>query len=121
MAPKKNEEAAGAAPSESKPAKEAKPKAPRQNGVTQPAEGSKTRMVWDVSTYLMEQSGGVPYVEDVKEKITEYNDGKADADVIAGATVATQYNRWRTFHGLAAPGRKPKAATDAQEAEAAPA
>lgn len=90
-----------------KPAKE--PKAPRealpeQNGVTRPAAGTKTGKVWDIADALSKKHGRPATRGEVMEV--------AKAQDVNEATVATQYQRWRTFNGVekAAPKvKEPKA------------
>lgn len=71
------------------------PKAPRdsQNGVTRPADGTKTGRVWAIADELSNAAGQPAARKDV---IT-----KASADGINLATITTQYGHWRRYNGLA--------------------
>ena len=85
---------------ETKPVKEAKPakvvvEKLSQNGVTCPSEGTKTREIWDISDQISQELGEPA---GRKEVIAECL--KRD---INESTGATQYARWRKFHGIKAP------------------
>jgi hypothetical protein len=96
------------------PAKMEQPKQPTQNGVTRPRGGTATGRVWEISDELSAQAGGPAPRADVL-KAFEAEGGNS-------ATGATQYGRWRKFHGLESRQRAPQAATaneDAPEVESA--
>lgn len=96
------------APKTTKPAKPAKPakvpakaKAPKpresvlrekQNGQTRPAPGSKTGITWDIADKLSAKAGGPAKRADVLKAAEEAG--------VNPATAATQFGRWRRFHGL---------------------
>jgi hypothetical protein len=90
------------------PAAEAKApvvKMPNQNGVTRPKDGTATGTVWKIAD---EQSATLGKPAPRKDVIA--------AGVVAGinpATLATQYGRWRKFHGL---GKEVKPVAEAQAA-----
>jgi len=71
---------------------EAPPKQPSQNGVTRPKAETKTGRVWEISDELSEGSGGPAARKDVM--------AAGEAEGLNTATIATQYGRWRKFHGL---------------------
>ncbi len=105
---KANEEAEEAATkADEKPAKR-----PQKNGVTRPANDTKTGRVWEIADALSETAG-----EPVGRKAV------LDAYIGEGgnaATGATQYGRWRTYHGLKKAVKAPKdaaAADDGAEVE----
>ena len=102
-------EAAAAPAAKSKAKKEAKPKIDKviQNGVTRPGSGTSTGKVWDIADDLSRKSGGPAKRADVMKVAEEAG--------INAATVATQYGKWRKFHGIVAektvkPEEAPKAA-----------
>jgi len=81
---------------------DAEPKAPKvvlveQNGVTQPREGSKTRRIWNIANEVSTAKNAPALLAEVKDL--------ALAENLNPATIQTQYNRWRTFHGLPPQGR----------------
>ena len=63
-----------------------------QNGVTRPKSGTKTGRIWEISDELSASQGKPVARKDVLEK--------AQAEGINVATAATQYGRWRKYHGL---------------------
>lgn len=78
-------------------------KAPRvkneqQNGVSKPKAGTKTGRVWEISNELSAAQGSPAARKDVIER--------ASAEGINPATIATQYGRWRQFHGLGKPAKE---------------
>lgn len=85
-----------------------------QNGVTRPKDGTTTCRVWEIA-------------DEISSKLGKPADRKAvidqvHAEGINTSTGATQYGKWRKFHGLvgeAAPGRAAK--PEAPAAPAAPA
>jgi len=70
---------------------EAPPKQPAQNGVTRPKAGTKTGRVWEIADELS-TSDGPAARKDVM--------AASEAEGLNTATIATQYGRWRKFHGL---------------------
>ncbi len=123
MAKKKNETVAapavenGAASTAVAETEPVAPKAPRvtlenKNGVSRPKSGTKTGRVWEISDALSAAAGAPAKRKDVIEK--------GIAESINQATIATQYGRWRQFHGLGRE-KKPVVATPATEGAAAPA
>ena len=72
------------------------PKAPRDsaNGVTRPAEGTKTGKVWEIADKLSNELGQAAPRKDVIVK--------ASAEGINLATITTQYGHWRRYNGLSA-------------------
>ena len=89
----------------------------QQNGITRPKEGTTTGRVWAIADEISAQTQkpaerGAVVEQGVSEKIN-------------ASTCATQYGKWRKFHGLTgenAPGRSAKPAAEATpEAPAAPA
>lgn len=64
----------------------------RQNGVTMPQAGGKTRAPWDIATRLSEQLNR-PATRDEVLKACE-------AAGIAKGTRETQYSHWKKYHGL---------------------
>jgi hypothetical protein len=83
-----------------KPKKERKAKAPKApkvelpkaNGVTRPKAGTQTGRIWDISDALSAEEGKPASRKDVL--------AAALAESINEATAATQYGKWRKFHGL---------------------
>lgn len=92
------------------PKKEAAPK-DTKNGVTRPKSGTKTGRVWEISD-AQSKKAGQPAAR--KEVIAECM--KED---INAATAATQYGRWRKYHGLKAEPKAPKAKDNTADADAA--
>lgn len=91
---------------------EAKKEAPKavvakdiQNDVTRPKAGTKTGRVWEISD-AMSQAEGAPVA---RKKVLE----AATAEDINTSTAATQYGRWRKYHGLAAEVKTVEAAAPA--------
>jgi len=72
-----------------------------QNGVTRPKAGTKTCRIWEIADSLSAQEGAPV----ARKKVLE----AAMAEDINAATAATQYGRWRKYHGL---GAKPKGAVE---------
>jgi hypothetical protein len=75
---------------ESATAKLAAPKRIRKNGITQPAEGTSCRAVWDAIDNLIAQG----------KKITLEAVRELAGDKMADATIRTQRQRHKTYHGL---------------------
>lgn len=69
-------------------------KAPKisQNGIVQPGAGSTTGRIWDISNDLSAAAGAPAKRADVLKACQE--------EGINASTAATQYGRWRKFHGL---------------------
>lgn len=80
-----------------------------QNGVTRPGEGTATGQVWSIAEKLSNDIGAPAKRADVMKACEEAG--------INAATVATQYGKWRKFHGIVAEPKAPKA----PKAEVAPA
>jgi hypothetical protein len=73
-------------------AKPAAPKRPSKNGISQPAEGTSCRAVWDAIDTLIAQD----------KKITLEAVRELAGDKMADATIRTQRQRHKTYHGLTA-------------------
>ncbi len=86
-------------------AKTPAPKQPSANGVTRPKTKTKTGRVWEIADDLSSKDGPAAR-KDVMQA--------GEAEGLNSATIATQYGRWRKFHGL---GRAAKPAAAADEAE----
>ena len=82
---------------------------PKANDVTRPKDGTKTGQVWAIADKLSQEGDNtVPATRGDVMKAGE-------AAGLNPATIATQYGRWRKFHGL---GRTAKtAASSDDEAE----
>lgn len=78
-----------AAQAETKPEKEPKI---QQNGVTRPKAGTKTARIWEIADAKSAEAGKPAKRKEVLDA--------AVAEEINVATAATQYGRWRKFHGL---------------------
>lgn len=74
---------------EEKPEKVAREK---QNGITKPAEGSKTGQVWDICDDLSQKAGRPALRGEVM--------AAGEAAGMSKGTVATQYGKWCTYHGV---------------------
>lgn len=81
---------APAAKKTAKPTKPARPAPVVKNGITQPREGGKTRIVWDKCSELAKSLKRTPTRQEVIAAQPKLN-----AD-----TVATQYGYWRRFEGI---------------------
>ena len=90
------------------------PAMPKQNGVTRPKPGTKTGRVWEIADALSAQAGApAPRKSVIAQGV---------AEGINPATLATQYGKWRRFHGLAREVHAPAPAADVKvETAAAPA
>lgn len=90
------------------------PKAPKdmKNGVTRPKGGTKTGRVWEIADAQSNALGSPALRAPVLE--TAIGEG------INSATAATQYGRWRKYHGLEGTGKavEAKPAAAAQDAPA---
>lgn len=76
----------------------------QQNDVTRPKAGTATATVWEIAERLSNEAGAVAKRADVMKACEEAG--------INAATTATQYGKWRKFHGIVA---EPKAAKVAAE------
>ena len=85
-----------------KPPKAPKVERPQSNGISQPKEGTTTGRIWSIADEISAKQKRPATRAEVLEKATAEN--------INEATVATQYQRWRTFHGLE---KQPRAKKDA--------
>lgn len=82
----------------------AAPAMPKQNGVTRPKPGTKTGRVWEIADALSAQANApAPRKNVIAQGV---------AEGINPATLATQYGRWRRFHGLAREVHAPAPAAD---------
>lgn len=63
-----------------------------QNGVTRPAPGTRTGMVWDICDRMSKKLGAPVARKDVMAETKNCG--------INPATAATQYANWRKFHGI---------------------
>ncbi len=84
---------------ETAPKKEAAPK-DIKNGVTRPGAGTKTGRVWEIADKISADTNAPamrkPVLDEaVKQEINE-------------STAATQYGKWRKYHGLVGTGRAAK-------------
>lgn len=89
-----------------------------QNGVTRPKDGTTTGRVWAIADEISKKNSAPADRKTVIEQVV--------AEGINASTGATQYGKWRKFHGLvgeSAPGRaaKPAAAEAAPAADTPPA
>jgi|TARA_R110000744_G_scaffold17537_2_gene47421 hypothetical protein len=100
------------APKAPKVVKEPKPKQPSANGVSRPRDGTVTSRIWIVCDELK----GLCGVDEnpARSKVMEI----CEAEGINKSTVATQFGKWRRFHGLTTP-RAAKVAEEAGTEEAA--
>jgi hypothetical protein len=90
------------------PAPTAAPKI-TQNDVTRPKDGTTTGRVWAIADEISAKNGSPADRKSVIDQVV--------AEGINASTGATQYGKWRKFHGLvgdAAPGKAPKAETPAE-------
>lgn len=69
-----------------------KPEKDSQNGVTRPKENTKTGKVWEIADSISEENERPAYRKEVLAAAEEAS--------IHPATAATQYGRWRKYHGL---------------------
>jgi hypothetical protein len=80
-------------PATSEPvAKTVRPKLVQQNGVSRPNAGTQTARVWEITDALSEQAGKPARRKDVLD--IGLKEG------LNASTIATQFGRWRKFHGL---------------------
>lgn len=86
----------------------------QQNGVTRPKTGTATATVWEIAEKLSNEAGAVAKRADVMKA--------CEAAGINASTTATQYGKWRKFHGIVAepkPAKEAVAPVEADQAEAA--
>lgn len=97
-----------------KPPKEPKPKIEREtaNGVTRPKAGSATGTVWQIADDISAKKKAPATRAEVMEVAT------AEPHNINEATVATQFQRWRTFFGIERQAPAPKPEKPAKEPKA---
>lgn len=93
---------------EAKEEKAPKVEQPKANGVSRPKDGTKTGQVWAIADELSEAAGEPAKRKPVLEA--------AETAGINAATAATQYGRWRKFHGLEGRGTEEAPADDKAEA-----
>lgn len=96
--------------------KEKAPKPPKveratSNGITKPKEDSTTGRIWAIADEISKAQKRPASRAEVMEK--------AVAEEINEATVATQYQRWRTFYGVERQAPAPKAEKAAPAKKAA--
>lgn len=87
----------------------------QQNGVTRPKDGTTTGRVWAIADEISAKTQQPATRKAVIEQVV--------AEGINASTGATQYGKWRKFHGLEgekAPGRQAAAAAPAASADATP-
>jgi|SRR5690606_16775405 len=84
-------------------------KQPSQNGVTRPRSGTATGRVWEIADELSAAAGEPVARKDVMAQAKE--------EGLNEATIATQYGRWRRFHGLARPNATKQQADEPSEVE----
>lgn len=65
------------------------------NGVTRPKDGTQTGRIWAISDEFSRSHPGKPAE---RKEVLE----KAASEGLNDATAATQYGRWRKYHGLKA-------------------
>ena len=108
------DEAAPAAPTEKAPKAEKAPKEPKEprveaNGVVRPKDGTSTGRVWAIADEISAAKGAPAPRKEVMDQCA--------AEKINVSTAATQYGKWRKFHGLE---REVKPATPVEAPVAAP-
>lgn len=103
----------GAVAAEDKPKKEKAPKIERlsQNGVSRPANGTKTSRVWEIADAISAANQRPALREEVMTQ--------GEAEGLNKGTIATQYARWTVFNGVSSTDRS--AARAAVRAANAPA
>ncbi len=79
------------APKTEKPVVEKAPKI-EANGVVRPRSGTATGRIWEIADAKSTELGSPVARKDVL--------AAAEAEKINAATAATQYGKWRKFHGL---------------------
>lgn len=73
-------------------AQAAKPEKDTANGITRPKPGTKTCRVWEIADAQSANLGAPAPRKGVLEECV--------AEDLNSATAATQYGRWRKYHGL---------------------
>lgn len=96
------------------PKTEKTPKAPKEpkveaNGVVRPKDGTSTGRVWAIADQISASKGAPAPRKEVMDQCA--------SESINVSTAATQYGKWRKFHGLE---REVKPAVEAPVADAAP-
>lgn len=87
-----------AAPPAEAPKVVEKPALMKQNGVTQPAAGTKTRRVWDIATEISQKAGRAALRDEVM--------AQGESEGLSKGTIATQYGKWCTYYGVSVEQRK---------------
>ena len=77
---------------EKAPKQEPAPKQPEANGVSRPKYGTSTGRIWEIADHESAKLGSPAPRKIVLELATK--------EGINESTAATQYGRWRKFHGL---------------------
>ena len=103
------------------PKAEKAPKAPKEpkepkveaNGVVRPKDGTSTGRVWAIADQISAAKGAPAPRKEVMDQCASEN--------INVSTAATQYGKWRKFHGLEREVKPAVPATEAPVASAAPA
>lgn len=101
MSENPNTENQNTAPAPAAPAPEPKDS---RNGVTRPKAGTKTGRVWEIADQKSTEAGAPAARKDVM--------AAAQAEGMNEATIATQYGRWRKYHGLGKETAAPSAPAD---------
>lgn len=83
-----------------------------RNDVTRPKAGTKTGQVWEIADRISGELGEAAPRREVMEQ--------GVAAGVNGSTVATQYGRWRKYHGLVTPPRVAKVKPVVEEQEVDP-
>lgn len=86
-------------------------KAPKdeQNGIVRPKAGTKTSRVWEISDAMSAKLGEPAPRKPVLEE--------AVSEGLNPSTAATQYGRWRKYHGLVGRGDATPSAEEAGSVE----
>lgn len=82
-------------PKVEKAPKEVKPKQEQANGVTRPRPGNTVARVWEIADQLSNFKLKEPKIAARADVLVA-----AENEKINAATAATQYGRWRRFHGI---------------------
>ena len=85
------------------------PKQPQQNGITRPRDGTLTCRVWEICDSLSASTKESAKRADVMKQ--------GEAEGLNSSTVATQFGRWRKFHGLGRYAATAEATSEATDAE----
>lgn len=101
-------------PDEETPVAKQRVQLAQSNGVSQPREGTKTRRVWEIADQVSSETQRPALRNEVLEQ--------GEAEGLSKGTIATQYGRWCTFHGVtrdqlkaARDAMKPSEETEAEE------